>query len=252
MLTFNKGSATMNTSVKCGLIVAGITAAVAAIPAAWAQTGSGTCAPVAIPHHYGPVDYVSAAGTEALDIVNRAHFTARVESLAGGSTGYMGQDLGYTLNAVPNHHRALLAASRLAAREKTDQPAYLTFSVSCYFDRATRFRPADTVVRGLYAKYLHDFLNRKDEALRQVDFAAQHAGDNAFTHFNAGLLYLEMGEYNKAAEQAAKARDMGFPREDLIDRLKTSGHWPPKNESAKGMKTEPSAEDVKPEASVRP
>jgi hypothetical protein len=182
------------------------------------------CAPVAIPRHYGPFDYITERGR--LLIVEDAHFTPDVENLRRGSTGYLGHDLSYTLNASPNHHRALLAAMRYAMREHSDQPPHLMYPVSCYFDRATRFRPKDTVVRGLYAKYLIDFLKQKDEALRQVYFAVQNAGDNPLTHHNAGMLYFEMGEFDKAAESASRARDLGYPREDLIAKLRAINRWP--------------------------
>ena len=182
------------------------------------------CAPIAVPRHYGPYDYVTERSK--LAIVEVAHFTRDVENLRRGSTGYLGSDLSYTLNASPNHHRALAAAMRFALREKTDQPPYMTYAVSCYFDRATRFRPKDTVVRGLYAKYLFDFMKQKDNALRQVNVAVEFAGDNPFTHHNAGLLYFEMGEFAKAAEQAARAQALGYPRQDLIDKLKAINAWP--------------------------
>lgn len=187
------------------------------------------CAPIAIPRHYGPYDYVTERGR--LPIVENAHFTPDVENLRRGSTGELGKDLSYTLNASPNHHRALLAAMRYAIREKKDQPSHMAYAVSCYFDRATRFRPKDTVVRGLYAKYLLDFMKQKDAALRQVNVAVEVAGDNPLTHRNAGMLYFEMGEYNKAAKQAARALELGDPREDLIKMLKDVGQWPAKEVS---------------------
>lgn len=186
--------------------------------------GEYVCAPVAIPRHYGPYDYVSERGR--LAIVENAHFTPDVESLRSGSTGYLGGDLSYTLNASPNHHRALLAAMRYAIREGKDDPPYMTYAISCYFDRATRFRPKDTVVRGLYAHYLFSFMKQKDNALRQVDVIVAYAGENPFTHHNAALLYFEMGEFDKAADSEAHARDLGYTREDLIDKLKAINRWP--------------------------
>ena len=199
----------------------GVATWAAAQPAAEA---SFECAPVAIPRHYGPYDYVTERNR--LPIVENVHFTADVENLRRGTTGYLGNDLSYTLHASPNHHRALLAAMRFAMREKKDQPPHMAYAVSCYFDRATRFRPKDTVVRGLYAKYLLDFMNDKGAAIRQVNVAVEFAGDNPLTHHNAGLLYFELGEFSKAAERAVRARELGYPREDLIDKLKGVKQWP--------------------------
>ena len=204
-----------------------VAACVGVAPWAEAQVvadATGVCAPVAIPRHYGPYDYITERGR--LAIVENAHFTPEVETLRRGRTGYLGNDLSYTLNASPNHHRALLAAMRYAVREKSDHPPHMDFPISCYFDRATRFRPKDTVVRGLYAKYLLDAMKQKDEASRQVDISVQHAGDNPMTHHNAGLLYFELGEFDKSAERAARARELGYPRDDLIDKLKAINRWP--------------------------
>lgn len=206
------------------LALAGAATAVTPARAQAQAEGVAVCAPVAIPAHYGPYDYVTERGR--LAIVENAHFTPDVENLRRGKTGNLGNDLSYTLNASPNHHRALLAAMRYAMREKNDQPPHLDYAVSCYFDRATRFRPKDTVVRGLYAKYLFDFMRQKDEASRQVDIAVQYAGDNPLTHHNAGMLYFEMGDFDKAAARAAIARDLGYPRDDLIEKLRAVNHWP--------------------------
>ena len=203
-----------------------LAASLGAAPWAAAQpvaTAQFACAPIAIAGHYGPFDYVYQRN--ALVIVETAHFTSQVESLRGGIAGFLGHDISYTLNASPNHHRALLAAMRYSIREKKDQPPHMSYSTSCYFDRATRFRPKDTVVRGLYAKYLLDFMRQKDEALRQVNVAVEFAGDNPLTHHNAGMLYFEMGEFVKAAERAVRARELGYPREDLIDKLRSVNHW---------------------------
>ena len=42
----------------------------------------------------------------------------------------------------------------LCERKKTPQPHGAKFTVECYFDRAVRFAPDDTVVRVLYATFL--------------------------------------------------------------------------------------------------
>ena len=191
------------------------------------SAGDAVCAPVAIPNHYGPYDYVTE--NHRLRIVESAHFTPEVEGLRKGKSGYLGSDLSYTLNASPNHHRALLSAMRYAIREGKNEPPHLSYAVSCYFDRATRFRPKDTVVRGLYAKYLFDFLKQKDQALQQINVMVAYAGDNPFTHQNAGLLYFAMGEFEKAAASAALASELGYSRDDLIEQLKRVNHWPPKS-----------------------
>ena len=153
------------------------------------------------------------------------HFTPEVESLTRGkSTAVIGGDIDFMLRNYPNHHRALAAMMRLGEKEKTPQPAGATYTVACYFDRAIRFRPDDIVARLLYASYLSK--NRREaDASAQLEMAARTAGDDPFSHYNIGLIYLEMKNYDRALEQAHKAYGLGFGRPELKDRLKSAGRW---------------------------
>ena len=153
------------------------------------------------------------------------HFTPEVESLTRGkSTTMVGGDLDFMLRNYPNHHRVLAAMMRLGQKEKTQQPAGATYTVACYFDRAIRFRPDDIVARMLYATYLSK--NRREaDASAQLELAPTTAADNPFSHYNIGLIYLEMKNYDRALEQAHKAYGLGFGRPELKDRLKSAGRW---------------------------
>lgn len=171
---------------------------------------------------YGPFDY--RKDRDKLPIVDNSHFTPEVEMLMRGVSGYIGGDLDYALRAFPNHHRALVAMMRLGEREKTSKPRGANYTVECYFDRATRFVPNDTVVRSLYATFLSK-AGRRDDALAQLEQAVQHATDNPFAHYNIGLVYLEMKVYDKALVQAHRAIELGFPRTELADGLRQAGAW---------------------------
>ncbi len=172
--------------------------------------------------HYGPIDFV--ANRAGAKIVEDHHYTPRVRAALGGSTGHFGQDINYTLKAVPNHHEALVSLVRWVERVKRDQTFGMEWPVECYFDRAIRYRPGDTVVRALYAQFLAK-RKRQADAVQQLDYAASVAGDNAFSHYNLGLVYLEIGEPAKALVQAHKAQALGFPRQELADALKQAGAW---------------------------
>jgi tetratricopeptide (TPR) repeat protein len=168
-------------------------------------------------------DYIS--DRRLLKTVEDYHFTPQVESLVKGqSSAEIGADLNYTLRSFPNHHRALLALMRLSERERTPQVRGAEFSVECYFDRALRFRPDDTVARMLYATYLLK-QKRPDEARAQLARTAQDAKEAPMTHFNLGLLYLEMKDHQAALEHAHKAQALGLKRPELVDKLKQAGHW---------------------------
>ena len=169
------------------------------------------------------------------------HFTPEVESLTRGkSTVVIGGDIDFMLRNYPNHHRALVAMMRLGEKEKTPQPAGAVYSVACYFDRAIRFRPDDIVARMLYATYLSK--NRREaDASAQLEMAAKAAADNPFSHYNIGLIYLEMKNYDRALEQAHKAYGLGFARTELKDRLKSAGRWKDPEPAAPASSPEPSA-----------
>ena len=116
---------------------------------------------------YGPFDYRIATDAQK-HLVESAHFTVSVETLKSGSSGaYPGHDIDYTLRAFPNHPRALLAISKLAEKEKTVTPRGANYPVDCYFDRAIRFRPDDSMVRVLFGTHLLRQGN-KDKAIRRA------------------------------------------------------------------------------------
>lgn len=188
---------------------------------ALAQSNYSSCG--SLENQYGPFDYRQQKGK--LNIVEQYHFTPNVESLVSGkSSTYVGGDLDYTLRASPNHHRALMAMMRLGEKLKTPQPQGLSYSVECYFERALRFRSDDSIVRMLYATYL--FKNsREPEAVRQLGQASESAGDNPFTHYNIGLIYLDLKKYDQALAQAHRAYSLGFTQPALREQLKTLGKW---------------------------
>lgn len=172
---------------------------------------------------YGPFDYRSAHPSQRT-IVESVHFTPGVENLTRGTTGPFGHDIGYTLAVFPNHARAISAMERLAARQKADPPEGAAMTIDCYYARGMNFAPDDLVFRMLYVNSL---IRRKrmEEAQRFLDYVVTQAGDNPMTHFNAGMLYMDMSNYDKALTQAHRAIALGFSRSDLRDRLTVVGRW---------------------------
>lgn len=171
---------------------------------------------------YGPYDY--RKDRDKLPIVDDHHFNSDVERLVKGASGYLGGDIDYVLRAFPNHHRALVAMMRLGEKEKTSKPQGANHTVECYFERAARFAPNDTVARALFATFLAKS-GRREDAMLQLDHATRHAVDNPFAHYNIGLVYLEMKEYDKALVQAHRAIELGFPKTELANALKQAGAW---------------------------
>ena len=204
----------------------GLRGAVCVLLLAWAagpalaQTDAGACG--SLVNGNGPWDYRTQRA--ALKIVEDYHFTPIVEALISGASGRIGGDIDYTLRASPNHHRALLALSRLGQRKKTPQVPDTRWTVDCYFERALRFKPDDNTARMLFVQHLAATA-RKPQALETMANVVQSAGDNGFTHYNAGLLYLDLGDLALAREQAHRAEALGFERPDLKRALVAAGQW---------------------------
>lgn len=181
---------------------------------------SAICGPLT--NAFGPFDYRTAT-VDQINIVERHHFTRRVESLQGGISSTLGGDLAYTLRVFPNHPRALLALLRLALRENSANIAGMVYSVECWFDRAIRFRPDDSYPMVLLGSYLAK-LSRTSEAADWLDRGAAIAPEHdANLHYNLGLAYLDAGQMDKATHHARLAYRIGFPLDGLRNRLARAG-----------------------------
>ncbi|TXL65961.1 tetratricopeptide repeat protein [Zeimonas arvi] len=176
-----------------------------------------------IENAFGPFDYRTSP-LQRKRLVERHHFTPKVESLRAGETGSVGGDLDYTLRAFPNHPRALLAMVRLGERERTSQVRGANYPVECYFDRAIRFQPDDPQVRVLYAYYLTRN-KRPGEARRQLEAAESTSPTDPQVIYNLGLAYLDLNEYDRALAYAHKAYDAGITFPGLRERLKRANKW---------------------------
>ena len=189
-------------------------------PLAHAQSQPTQCG--SLNNAYGPLDYRSQRAN--LKVVEDFHFTPEVEALIRGKSAPLGGDLDYTLRASPNHHRALIALARFAERSNSDKLPDTKYTVGCYFDRAMRFAPDDTIVRMIYAGHLGR-TNRVEQARQQLDTVASAVTDSPFTHYSLGSSYFDIKQYDKALHHAHKAHALGFPRTELRDALRKVGKW---------------------------
>lgn len=229
------------------LQLAGILIAIFTSATSHAQAHQSSCGELRQKGQFGPHDY--RTGKSHLPIVEDYHFTPSVEALTRGSTDILpGHDLDYTLRAFPNHHRALLALVRYGEKMQSTKPTGLNHSVECYFDRALRFSSDDPIVRMIYARFLSK-KERTPEAIQQLEQATTSAQDNAFSHYNIGLIYFDLKAYDKALVQAHKAISLGFPQTALRDQLQSVGKW---TEPADGSPDESSGEVTEPKNNLSP
>lgn len=196
-----------------------------------AQNAVSACG--ALNNTFGPFDYRDHAGSDdfkknpnnPLYLVESAHFRPEMEALIRGGQGprsAVGPELDYTLRAFPNHHKALDAMVRLSEKLKIDPVA--RYTVHCWFERAIAFRPDDNIARMIFAAYLGK-QKRVPDALKHLEAVAATTKENAFTHYNLGLIYLELGEIPQALAQAHIAYGLGMQRTELREKLTSAGHW---------------------------
>lgn len=173
----------------------------------------------------GPFDYrQKSENEETLKIVEGRHFTQNYERLIADERGYLGGEFDYTLRAFPNHHRALMALSKLVLRDKNPRPSGTHYSVECYFDRAMRFRPDDGMVHLVYGIYLSQSGN-VEKAITEIDTADRLQPENANINYNLGLLYFKKKNYDQARIHARKAYQLGFALPGLKNMLIGAGKW---------------------------
>ena len=198
-----------------------------------AQPSSSICG--GLRNSFGPYDYRDQVGStdyknnpnNPLFLVESAHFRPEMDALIRGGQGErsdVGPEFDYTLRAFPNHHKALEAMIRLGEKLHTDQPRGSRYPIDCWFERAIRFRSNDAIVRMIYATYLGK-QKRLPEAIKQLEVTNGLAKDNGFTHYNIGLIYLDLEKPDRALEQAHIAYALGMQHPELREKLMSSGHW---------------------------
>jgi len=171
--------------------------------------------------------------------VEQYHFTPKVEFLREGQSASLVGDIQYTLNLVPNHHRALMAISKyerqqIERHKMLGKPPYrppitgwggFTASAECYFRRALHFRPNDPIVHMIQGIHLH-LSGQLNEALQAYKTSEKLAPNYSELHYNMGLLYFDRGEYVHAKKHAQKAYELGYQLSGLRDKLAGVGQWP--------------------------
>jgi len=180
---------------------------------------------------YGPHDYNTEK--EKIWEVEAFHFLPKMESLDGEyKYKILASNFDYTLRAVPNHHRALWAYSRLylralkysgrAALEESERAQKSTAAPECYFQRAKVFNPNDWMVWAIYGIYLHK-RGELQASLTEYQRAEEELPNHAELIYNMGLLYFDMGDLAKARDYADRAENLGYPLRGLDRKIIDAG-----------------------------
>lgn len=130
-------------------------------------------------------------------------------------------DLDFTLVRWPNHTVALRALIDYA---RAGGKGYEFPAVGCYFQHARRYYPDDIEVLMLEGFYYSQRSNYERAKKSYLDALAIN-GESADAHYNLGLVYVELADYESALAHAHAAYRAGYPLPGLRNRLKQLGHW---------------------------
>jgi tetratricopeptide (TPR) repeat protein len=136
------------------------------------------------------------------------------------------EEIDFTLRWFPNHPDGLRFMAKWWSR--FPHPPHKTEEY--YFEKAVsykpeaKWRPVDAVARQLYAIYLHKAGKYKEA--EKLYLSAQELNPNDIElHYNMGLLYCAMKQYDKALKHAQIAYNRGFPLPGLRNKLVKAGFW---------------------------
>jgi tetratricopeptide (TPR) repeat protein len=66
---------------------------------------------------------------------------------------------------------------------------------------------------------------KRADALAHLQVAERNAGDSANVHYNLGLLYIDLKDYERSQEHARKAYELGAQLPGLRNKLAEAGKW---------------------------
>ncbi len=173
----------------------------------------------------GPWDYNDPQYQSNIRLMETAHFTPRVQALERGESSVeILDDLSFVLRYVPNHYPVLNTIARYEV-EKGGIPPFSErwLTADCWFQRALQFRPDDGRVWLIYAN-LRARKNQYDAALEAYEKARVLLRDNPEVHYNMGLLYLKVADYEKARTHAELAYAGNYPLQGLRRKLAEKGY----------------------------
>lgn len=196
------------------------------------------CGPVPLPGAAGPYDYVDSKYSWNLNDINQNHWVPAQRELADKRVQYALMQLNYLLIRVPNHYAGLFELGRIEQLypgavfdpSQTGNKEVLFFppTPECYFDRAFRYRPNDPTLRMLFGLYYHKSQGFQ-QALTQYLKAESMDPESSEIHYNLGLVYFDLKDYDASVQHAEKAYKLGYPLAGLRKKLMAAGKWPAKS-----------------------
>jgi len=191
----------------CSLVVM-----LAASPVAFGQAGG---------HDY----YNPGSDTDVkANMVNAHHFHLQpaFDAMKTGNWRSAWENFEFILRFAPNSPQALNGISQLCVL-KWKSPLC---DADSWFDQAIAINPSIATTWVLYGIHLQ----RKklpDQAVEKFKHALELRPDDINGHYNLGLAYFDMKDYDNANKQAQMSYALGAPLPGLREMLKRVGAWKP-------------------------
>jgi tetratricopeptide (TPR) repeat protein len=164
--------------------------------------------------------------------VHSYHLQPGIDALNKGNWKAAHDNFEFILNYYPNSPQALNGMSELCVI-KWKSPLC---DADTWFDRAIARNDSVATTWVLYGIHLQ----RKKlprEAVQQFERAITLDPGSINAHYNLGLAYFDLKDYDKANQEAQKSYALGAPLPGLRDKLVRVGAWKP----SKSTPAEPSA-----------
>jgi tetratricopeptide (TPR) repeat protein len=175
---------------------------------------------------FGPFDYRERHKEQAaLQVVEESHFSTDTENLIDSGYEWAMNDIHYTLQTWPNHHRALNSALKYRLQLLWNwDPKTRIPPAECYLQRAIKFAPTDPRPYMMYGVLLQK-TKQYANALKAYRSANRLMPDDVITQYNMGLTLVALKKYAEAKQLADKVYGAGFPLPALKNKLIAAGHW---------------------------
>ena len=169
--------------------------------------------------------YNPGTGTDEKAIfenVHSYHLQPAYDALKRGNWKSAHDNFEFILNGFPNSPQALNGMSELCVNKwKSPQ-----CDADSWFDKAIARNPTIATTWVIYGIHLE----RKKlprEAVEKFEHALELNPDDINAHYNLGLAYFDLKEYDKANQQAQRSYALGAPLPGLRDKLMRAGAWKP-------------------------
>ena len=172
----------------------------------------------------GNRDYYTARSVkdiELLTAVEKYHMQLGYDELSAKRYDAAFGDAKFMLHYFPNHPKALILLSEICNRWQSPD-----CNPDEWLEKAVSRNPAVAETHLLYGIYLHR-TKRFDAAVKNYKQALETDPMSLNAHYNLGLAYVDLKQYELANQHAQKSYALGAPFPGLREKLKRVGAWKP-------------------------